>query len=1354
MISNRRALIPALMLLAFLLNSPSPAQDRVHAVIGTPNNQFRVLNTYPEYWLEGKPFFQHASAFFYHRIPRDRWAEELLRLKAMGVNTIDLYPFWNWHEPEEGVVDFDGRTSPRRDLKYLIRLLDVMNFRITVRPGPYYTSEWLNGGYPDWLLRRPEYRMSEQAVLEGRYPRLSALQYDKSEEAATEWLKNDTHLRYTREWYRDVLALLNPLLAEKGGPVISIQIDDDQAIGRENYNGPNFWKYMDLLRKYAKEATHGSNIPYYINGADMRVNAEANDALSEPFWNTGQDYQMSGAGGYSSVFEAAKNKFLTEILKTQPLFVPAHIEFQAGWLMDEKDTYARPTDPTNTLMATRVMFQNGLKALNYYPLTDTLYPAGYESQWANYFYGWEAAVNYAGKETGRAVYVRRNGRLLAGMGPLLASSHFLPDAGLVYPMATFPQPLLTAEEADYVALLAGRVLWSGVYDHFNFELVDSDHAPVDNFKRYKLLLLPNLVSGKEELKRYPHLERYSEKAQRLVEEYVADGGTLIVFPSLPKGKNFDSLMAAFGEGREFSGNAPLRFADGTTALALGSRTVLTLPKKPRAEVKVFARDAKGGVVGARVAYGKGQVLFFGADFSRWSVPPGTVLSFGEGGVAGARDYPEETQKAARLALPALMKEAGATRKAYPEMQTTAPRDLGLYVTELVADAGSRHFEQRAEGSVGYGFVGVTNFSVEEPRTAEIVLTDPRVTDLASPPAERTLRLPRLTLPPRESLLLPVRVPLANASWEVAPGLGAADEVYYATVELSKVTYDGVALRLEFTAPTDGEVALRLSSRPEQAQVDGQAATLQEDTDRHLYIAKIPKGEVPHFIRVLELAYPHEGPRVTISPRGPWIAGETRAVRVRVENPRRTTLEGDLDFVAESIYRGENPALPVHIPAGSSREFSFPAEIPSYAAEGQPVELVATFREKDSSITWAWRSQITIHRPFDWSLTPFLSFPLREDQPIPIIHPTLASLNLPGEAAFQVRVKSWLDHEQVVTLATEGVDLNLTPASSQLVLPANGETTVEVRAAPAKGSGVYRFEISLRSGDYQVKEGVVLAAIQQGEAIAYALDYDRDGFPDLILENQKVRLFLSPHAGGRSFAFVLKDSNANAFNSVGGMRDTFTARFEPEDMEGLPAWTRANWLGLYNRPYSFRILSAAGARAEVRLEYDAPDIYPKGVELARTLTLAGDQNAVVSETTLTPGGIGKPQAYVLETSVPFRVFDRPNYNQWFATTWTGGPAGGATLPGGEFVPTKSINLGAQAGVLGTINKQTGETFALMPLTAVARSQFVVNDHSAIIRLTYPDFAEKGQTYKYRVAYFFGKAQPGELKSLFADLKAAK
>jgi len=295
--------------------------------------------------------------------------------------------------------------------------------------------------------------------------------------------------------------------------------------------------------------------------------------------------------------------------------------------------------------------------------------------------------------------------------------------------------------------------------------------------------------------------------------------------------------------------------------------------------------------------------------------------------------------------------------------------------------------------------------------------------------------------------------------------------------------------------------------------------------------------------------------------------------------------------------------------------------------------------------------------------------------------------------------------------------------------------------PTEVRGTYPFAINLRSGDYDTNEEVMIAAWRKGEAVAYEFDYDHDGFPDVILENSLVRLFVSPYDGGRAFAFVSKATGANAFNSVGGMRDSFTRRVEPGDLRDLPDWTRPNWLGLFNRPYAFRILSAAGAKVTVHLEYSAPDIYPEGVKLERELTLSGNSNYCLVETSLTPGGVAEPQSYALENSVTFKLFNEPqNFRQWFA----------GDRPPEEFVPDRNVDLPAASHFIGTINKRTGESFAVLSLSPLVKSQLAVHPHAATLRLIYPEFAEKNRRYTFRTAYFFGKADPEEIQLLCTQL----
>jgi hypothetical protein len=668
--------------------------------------------------------------------------------------------------------------------------------------------------------------------------------------------------------------------------------------------------------------------------------------------------------------------------------------------------------------------------------------------------------------------------------------------------------------------------------------------------------------------------------------------------------------------------------------------------------------------------------------------------------------------------------------------------VGIYTTELVADAGSRPLEMRAEDAPKYGFVGVTNFSTDQSRNADIYATDPALNDLNADGAARYLHLPQFVLPPRQALLIPVHIPLNSSLWQFAPGLTTEDEVAYATAELSKIEYDGKSLRLEFTAPTDGEVSLKLTERPQGVALDGKASPFIEDAKRGFYTVQIPKGEAPHFLRVVEIKCSRGQPRMTIATRGSWIAGESPIANVRVENPKPQPLEGELDLDAGRLSKGTAVKLPALIPGKSIREFDLPMWIPADAPEDQVAQLNATFRVKNSTTAWTASTRVHIHRPFEMSIRPTLDFPLRQDQSFPITHPILISLALPGTAVIQLHIKNHLDRAQNVSIVATGQDLNFAHSANHLHLAPQQEEIAELRVVPMKGSNAYPFQIEVTANGYSVKEGVMLAAVRQGEAIAYTFDYDRDGFADVIMENSRVRLFVSPNAGGRAFGFVLKGSPRNAFDSVGGMRDTFTTRVEPEDRKGAD-WERAGWGGLYNRPYTSQVISASGAQAEVHFDYLAPDIYPKGVKLQRTLKLSGTHNVVIEDTSITPLGIGKPQAYVLETSLPFNAFDQPNDAEWFAQ--------GQVEQ--DFVPSKELALPNSSAYVGTRAKAGDQILAMIPLTPPSQVRMVVEKHSALLRFIYPDFSKDHGTQTYRMAYYLNDhGVVKEVDAIAAELKA--
>ena len=61
--------------------------------------------------LDGKPFVVKAAELHYTRIPQAYWDHRIEMCKALGMNTICIYIFWNIHEQEEGKFDFTGNND-------------------------------------------------------------------------------------------------------------------------------------------------------------------------------------------------------------------------------------------------------------------------------------------------------------------------------------------------------------------------------------------------------------------------------------------------------------------------------------------------------------------------------------------------------------------------------------------------------------------------------------------------------------------------------------------------------------------------------------------------------------------------------------------------------------------------------------------------------------------------------------------------------------------------------------------------------------------------------------------------------------------------------------------------------------------------------------------------------------------------------------------------------------------------------------------------------------------------------------------------------------------------------------------
>ncbi|PNJ36664.1 beta-galactosidase-1-like protein isoform X2 [Pongo pygmaeus] len=113
---------------------------------------FLVDRDHDRFLLDGAPFRYVSGSLHYFRVPRVLWTDRLLKMRWSGLNAIQFYVPWNYHEPQPGVYNFNGS----RDLIAFLNEAALANLLVILRPGPYICAEWEMGGLPSWLLQKPE----------------------------------------------------------------------------------------------------------------------------------------------------------------------------------------------------------------------------------------------------------------------------------------------------------------------------------------------------------------------------------------------------------------------------------------------------------------------------------------------------------------------------------------------------------------------------------------------------------------------------------------------------------------------------------------------------------------------------------------------------------------------------------------------------------------------------------------------------------------------------------------------------------------------------------------------------------------------------------------------------------------------------------------------------------------------------------------------------------------------------------------------------------------------------------------------------------------------------------------------
>lgn len=171
--------------------------------------------------LNGELFIVKAAEVHYPRIPRPYWEHRIKMCKALGMNAVCIYIFWNIHEQAEGQFDFTGNN----DVAEFCRLAQKNGMYVIVRPGPYVCAEWEMGGLPWWLLKKKDIKLRE---------------------------RDPYFMERVKIFEEKVGEQLAPLTIQNGGPIIMVQVENEY--GSYGEDKPYVSEIRDCLREiYGKE---------------------------------------------------------------------------------------------------------------------------------------------------------------------------------------------------------------------------------------------------------------------------------------------------------------------------------------------------------------------------------------------------------------------------------------------------------------------------------------------------------------------------------------------------------------------------------------------------------------------------------------------------------------------------------------------------------------------------------------------------------------------------------------------------------------------------------------------------------------------------------------------------------------------------------------------------------------------------------------------------------------------------------------------------------------------------------------------------------------------------------------------
>jgi hypothetical protein len=477
----------------------------------------------------------------------------------------------------------------------------------------------------------------------------------------------------------------------------------------------------------------------------------------------------------------------------------------------------------------------------------------------------------------------------------------------------------------------------------------------------------------------------------------------------------------------------------------------------------------------------------------WAPSPASPLRQGAVGLSGDE----------RPATSALRRDAALLRnwaRLFPGLHpVTMQKSEGVTAVELVSPAASA--------------VSITNTG-----------TKPFHRDLRvrEPLSKRTLVIPGVSVPPGESLWLPVGVSIGrDGLCRECTNFSAAEHIVYATAELLSIEFENGILAMEFAAPQPGEVILQLARQPIGPFLAAGMPTKFDWDDKTLRARlTIPAGR-------------GSGNRVRVG-----IAIEAPDTTAFFNDARRLIV-GWKNVVSTSYSSSAVAARSrLRLPEGftatptvkSPDEIDYEVGVPPDALHGDWVNLAL---EADGMPLG--RARLQLFRPVTIRLMEAIKLHFGQQTELTPDPPT-APIEPKAGGNLEISIRNNWPQIRTYRLEATGEGLEFFPPKTEISVGAVDERRVSLRVFAAEGlAGLrdWRLRVADLSGpgaDADIPMRFVL--LPRGRTVAWSADLDGDGSPEWVLESQKVRAVFSTQDGGRWMEFTWKDTNLNFLSEQG------------------------------------------------------------------------------------------------------------------------------------------------------------------------------------------------------------------------------